>query len=342
MTELNFEVELAAPTLVEGLKQNDNALKMQAAHALSLRGLREDEVLPIFIDGLKNELASVRRQAAESIARYGAKGAKAAPALIAALEDPDDSVVGQSMTTLNAVGGDPKKLFPAMIKVLRRDDTKLHAPAARIIFMVGPDAIDDIAELLKKEKAPGIRLACLQTLAMVGPRAKSAVPALISALDDPAARHRMTAARALGNIGPDAKAAMDALTKAENDDDKNVQQIAKAALTQIKSDPNQKEFVLQGVLTPGDPLDKVRTQMYHVVHTYPMKAGTQYQIDLNSQWDNYLRLENAQGVQLAQDDDSGGFPNARIIFRAPADGWYRIIVTSFAPQASGPYTLRVK
>ena len=73
-----------------------------------------------------------------------------------------------------------------------------------------------------------------------------------------------------------------------------------------------------------------------------MKAGTTYTIDLNSQWDNYLRLENAQGVQLAFDDDSGGFPNARIVFRAPEDGWYRIIVTSFAGGASGPYTLRVR
>jgi len=146
----------------------------------------------------------------------------------------------------------------------------------------------------------------------------------------------MTAARALGNIGPDAKAAEDALAKAEKDDDANVRAIAKAALTQIKSDPNVKEFQVQGVLTAGDPFDKVRQQMYHVVHTYQMKKGTQYQIDLTSQWDNYLRLENAQGVQLAFDDDSGGFPNARIIFVAPADGWYRIIVTSFSPRPADP------
>ena len=54
------------------------------------------------------------------------------------------------------------------------------------------------------------------------------------------------------------------------------------------------------------------------------------------------RLENAAGQQLAQDDDSGGMLNARIVFSAPADGWYRIIVTSFSPKASGNYTLRVR
>ena len=73
-----------------------------------------------------------------------------------------------------------------------------------------------------------------------------------------------------------------------------------------------------------------------------MKAGQGYTIDLISQWDNFLRLEDAQGKQLAQDDDSGGFPNARIVFTAPQDGWYRIIVTSFSQGASGSYTLKVR
>ena len=82
--------------------------------------------------------------------------------------------------------------------------------------------------------------------------------------------------------------------------------------------------------------------MYHVVHTYKMTKGQRYEINLNSPWDNYLRLENAGGMQLAEDDDSGGNLNARIQFVAPQDGWYRIIVTSFAPGASGAYTLSVR
>ncbi len=343
MVQLNFEVELAVPTLVEGLKEKNSDLKMQAAHALSLRGLREDEVLPIFLDGLKSATASIRRQAIESIQRYGVKAAKAAgPALINALDDADDSVCGQAMAALRIVGAQPKELFPAMVKVLRRKDTSLHQAASQIIFQVGPTAIDELVTLLKKEDAPGVRLACLQTLAMVGPPAKDALPELVKALDDPAARARMTAARALGNIGPAAKNAEDALKKAAQDADVNVQQIARAALVQIKADPNAKDFQVQGVLTPGDPFDRARQGHFHVVHTYPMKKGQRYQIDLTSPWDNYLRLENPRGDQLAQDDDGGGFPNARIIIVAPEDGWYRIIVTTYSGGASGPYTLKVK
>jgi HEAT repeat protein len=229
-----------------------------------------------------------------------------------------------------------------MIKLLRGNDTTVHGPAAQIVFQVGPEAVGDIVALLKNKDAPALRLVCLQTLAMVGPPAKQAVPELIEALGDAAPRARMTAARALGNIGPDAKAALAALEKAAKDEDVNVKQVAAAALLQIRADPNQKEFLVHGVLTAGDPPDRTRPAMFHVVHVYPMKKGSVYTINLNSPWDNFLRLENAAGQQLAMDDDSGGMLNARIIFNAPEDGWYRIIVTSYAPGASGPYTLRVR
>jgi hypothetical protein len=225
---------------------------------------------------------------------------------------------------------------------LRKKDDPLHGAAAQVVFQVGPDAVGEITNLLKSEESPALRLTCLQTLAMVGPRAKDAVDVLTKALTDPAPRARIAAARALGNIGPDAKAALDALAKADKDEDANVKQIAAAAIAQIRADPNQKEFEVKGVLTPGDPMDRVRNGCFHVVHTYRMKAGQTYTIDLNSPWDNFLRLENAQGQQLAQDDDSGGNLNARLVFQAPADGWYRIIVTSFAGGASRNYTLRVR
>jgi HEAT repeat protein len=342
MVQLNFEVGLAEPVLLEGVKNKDEALKTQAAYALALRGLQPDVVLPIFIAALQNEMPSVRRQAAEMIAKYGNKASKATPDLIIALDDKDDAVCLAALQTLRNIGADPKRLFPAMVKVLRRADTKLHPLAAQVIYQVGPDAMPQLITMLKTDDTPGVRLACLQTLAMVGPPAKDAVGELIKTLGDANARVRMVAARALGNIGPEAKAAEEALSKAAKDADNNVMQIAEAALAQIKADPNRKEFELKGVLTPGDPIDKVRPGCFHVVHTYRMVKGTNYTILLNSPWDNYLRLESPQGANLAQDDDGQGYPNARIVFTAPADGWYRIIVTTFGQGANGAYTLRVR
>ncbi len=341
MTALGVEIALAEPVLVAGLKEKNAALRMQAAYSLANRGLKADEVLPIFLEGLKNDVASVRRQAAEAIAPYGPKAARAVPALTAALDDRDDAVRAQALQTLRKVA-DAKTLLPVALKVLRHKDTNLHDQGAEIFFQIGPESVSDLATLLRNEKAPGLRLVCVQALAMVGPRAKDAVPELIRALADAQPRTRLNAARALGNIGPDAKAAADALKKATQDGDDNVRKLAAAALTQINADPKQKGFEVQGVLTPGDPTDKVRVGHYAVVHTYFMKAGQRYTIDLIAPWDNFLRLEDAQGKQLAQDDDGGGYPNARIVFDAPADGYYRIIVTSFAPKTAGPYTLKVK
>lgn len=342
MTALGMEMALAEPILIDGLKEKDATLKMQAAHALSLRGLQPDVVLPIFVAGLKSEVASVRRQAAQNLIRYGAKARSAAPSLIAALDDDDDSVRAQALITLRSVGADAKVLLPAMLKVLRGKHTNLHDQAAQLVYQIGPDSVGEVITLLKKEEAPALRQTFLQMLAMVGPPAKDAVDELVKALDDKSPRARMVAARALGNIGPDAKAALDALAKAEKDEDANVRAIAAAAREQIRADADQKEFKVQGVLTAGDPFDRVRTQHYQVVHTFRMKKGQTYTIDLRSPWDNYLRLENAQGQQLRQDDDSGGSLNARIVFPCPEDGWYRIIVTSFAARATGNYTLTVR
>jgi predicted Zn finger-like uncharacterized protein len=99
----------------------------------------------------------------------------------------------------------------------------------------------------------------------------------------------------------------------------------------------------QGNLTNLDPMDRVRRGRHQKVYLQRLQAGKTYQIDLRSdQFDSYLRLENPQNQQLAEDDDSGGFPHARIIFTAPRTDNYRIIVTSFAPGAGGVFNLTVR
>jgi serine protease Do len=74
-----------------------------------------------------------------------------------------------------------------------------------------------------------------------------------------------------------------------------------------------------------------------------MTAGRTYILDQRSKaFDAFLRLEDASGKKLAEDDDSGGDQNARIVFTAPQDGTYRIIATSFEQQGMGNYTLTIR
>ena len=100
-------------------------------------------------------------------------------------------------------------------------------------------------------------------------------------------------------------------------------------------------------LTTDDPKDTVRTGMYAKAHTIDLKAGKAYRIDMVTRetpqkLDPYLRLEDPSGRQVAQDDDGGGYPNARILYQAEKDGKYKIICTTFAPNQTGKFSLTVE
>jgi hypothetical protein len=80
-----------------------------------------------------------------------------------------------------------------------------------------------------------------------------------------------------------------------------------------------------------------------------MDAKVTYQIDMIAEppaagkrmIDCYLYVFDG-ATMLAADDDGGGFPHARILFRPKKAGQYRIIATSLLGSDTGPYTLTVK
>jgi RNA polymerase sigma-70 factor (ECF subfamily) len=77
-------------------------------------------------------------------------------------------------------------------------------------------------------------------------------------------------------------------------------------------------------------------------HTIFLRKGHPYVIDLiSTDFDAYLRLEDAKGKELARDDDSGGGLNARIQINPPVEGVYTLIVSSFDKHA-GSYRLEAR
>jgi hypothetical protein len=100
-------------------------------------------------------------------------------------------------------------------------------------------------------------------------------------------------------------------------------------------------------LTERDEMDRVRKGSYAKVYTVQLKAKQIYVIDLVSpggmEWfDPYLRIEDEEGKPLAEDNDSGGRMNARLVVRPARDREYRLVVTSFQPQATGVFFLSVR
>jgi hypothetical protein len=98
---------------------------------------------------------------------------------------------------------------------------------------------------------------------------------------------------------------------------------------------------VKGKLDANDPKDASRTESHCKIYTIKLEAGKTFQLDCRSDWDNWLRIEDAKGKQLAEDDDSGGGTDAQIIFECKTAGEYRIIVTSFDAGATGDFTVSV-
>jgi predicted Zn finger-like uncharacterized protein len=90
----------------------------------------------------------------------------------------------------------------------------------------------------------------------------------------------------------------------------------------------------------ADPKDvRYRCKLYQI----ELQAGRNYTIDMESrEFDAYLRLEDPNGGQVAEDDDSGGNLNARIMYTPPRTGLYVVVATSYHVQVRGQYRLTVR
>lgn len=100
---------------------------------------------------------------------------------------------------------------------------------------------------------------------------------------------------------------------------------------------------IKGTLAQTDAKDRKLTNSPCKIHSVNLAEDKTYVIEMTKQegdLDPYLRLEDADGNQLAEDDDSGGNLNARILFTARKTAAYQIFVTSFNSEV-GAYQLKV-
>jgi hypothetical protein len=121
---------------------------------------------------------------------------------------------------------------------------------------------------------------------------------------------------------------------------------------QKKVEPPKKANYLKvtGELTAKDPFDQMRPGCHSKAYPFEMKEGVPYVIDLiqlvdpkaTKNIDPYLRLEDAKGTQLAEDDNSGGQPNAAIVFTPSKTATYQVIVTTAERGQTGKYLLEAQ
>jgi hypothetical protein len=105
-----------------------------------------------------------------------------------------------------------------------------------------------------------------------------------------------------------------------------------------------KPLDVKGQLQGNDANDPARNQPCKT-YTVKLKKDRTYVIDMASvDFDTYLRLEDSQGKQLAEDDDSGGGVNmldAQIAFTPEKDDTFKIVATRF-DEGTGNFALTVR
>jgi serine protease Do len=105
----------------------------------------------------------------------------------------------------------------------------------------------------------------------------------------------------------------------------------------------RKTLSLSGAATLDKDRPGLKAKRHMQVEEVTFIAGSTYTIEMQStEVDPYLVLEDAKQNRLAEDDNSGGFPNAKIVFRAKENGVYRIIATTYGSGETGSYTLIVR
>ena len=79
------------------------------------------------------------------------------------------------------------------------------------------------------------------------------------------------------------------------------------------------------------------------LYAFEGKAGQRIQIDMRSQQiDSFLILLDPNGNEVAQDDDTGGGSNARIVATLPVNGNYLLMANSYQAGQAGTYSLRAQ
>ena len=97
----------------------------------------------------------------------------------------------------------------------------------------------------------------------------------------------------------------------------------------------------QDSLTVGDSITAEATGE-DVTYTLELEADETVEIDLSSEdFDTLVIVQNANGEELARNDDGGEGFNSLLEFEAPEAGEYTVVVTSFFNNTNGEYTLSV-
>ncbi len=214
---MEAEAELAVPNLIAALGDEDAVVRMLVASVLGQIGPGARSAVLALKRALADAKADVRATAAFALGQIGPEARPAVPALVNLLADPDPIVRWASLTALRMLGPAAKEAVPALARLVQdRRGCIWQAPNGPhflrtgattrwITGVEGQDLIPAQAAFRKERPVPVAELAC-GVLAEIGPAARDATPALLTACQEERVSVRLAAVAALKKINPEALA----------------------------------------------------------------------------------------------------------------------------------------
>ncbi len=204
----------AGPALAEALRSDpDEDVREAASEALQQMGAASEATLPVLVETIQStaELELFRVQAAETLIAMDREALPALDALLTVLEEEKDSVALRRLVALAVQGlarEDARKVIPAVTKSLADGDTIVRQRAAETLALIGPEARSSVPKILPllTDRKREVRLAAVQALRRVEARgSKEVIDALLEAAKDRDEFVRMEAGEVLGRLRAAAK-----------------------------------------------------------------------------------------------------------------------------------------
>jgi HEAT repeat protein len=185
----------------------------------------------------------VRHEAAVALRLLGPRAARAVPKLAAGLRRPDANWQVDCLWTLAAIGPEAADAVPDVVAAMSSDQESVRYAACYTVGNIGAPASAAIPALEKnlQDRDPFLQTISAWALAHISPRkegvAEECLKPLLQGLKLSDPRVRIEAAQALALLGPAAKGAVPALREIASDEDEAVKKSAAEALQKIDSQP---------------------------------------------------------------------------------------------------------
>ncbi len=191
-----------------GSEKRNGAARAEAVKALGNIGVRSPNVVPLLLKLLQKDTDSVvRMEAIRAMGKLGEGAKPASKTLVGVLEaDSEDRLRAEAAWALARVDPATKGTATALAEALTDKSSHVAVCAAEALWKVSQDPGKVVPTLATRLKDAKVRSAAAQALCRIGPPAKGAVPALLSAAKENDRLFRESVAMALRRIDPSAAA----------------------------------------------------------------------------------------------------------------------------------------